>query len=206
MLLERRDQQMQDLANAQEQEIRQREMEQAGEAQEDGAPAGDEERDLDDDVPEAGDVTFNEESLIEGSMLPGGADGDADANAENTEEVDVERILDLEEAEMSGVGLAMGSADEDRDLDDDVPEAGSYQHTDTEVEDDSSDEEVSEVNASNLGRARTAPGNWRARESIMSETSEQLNSSSFLGSSPAVRRGPSSGNALRDRLMGARQQ
>lgn len=186
-MLARRDAQMQELANAQEMEARRQQGLDEGEDV-DGGGEGDEgmgERDLDDDVPEAEDVTFNEESLIEGSLVGGDAvDMDADLDAE----IDVERMLDMEEAEMSAM------LDDERDLDDDVPEAGSYQHTDTELEDDSSDEEVGEASMVQLSGGH-------ARRSIMSEGDPQLNSSSFLSSSPAARRGLARGNAFRDRLM-----
>jgi hypothetical protein len=75
---------------------------------------------------EGGDVTFNSESiLVEGSRVLG-----------------ERRFVEQEEAELTGaardeedLGVEM-----ERDLDDSVPEAGSYQHTDTEVEDSSSEE------------------------------------------------------------------
>lgn len=80
------------------------------------------ERDLDDDVPDAdegdemGDDWEDDEQDLDDDdgLLPGMEDeGEGDYGEE------------------SGV----------RDLDDDVPEAGSYQHTDTELEDESSDDE-----------------------------------------------------------------
>jgi hypothetical protein len=112
-------------------------------AREQGEAEENEERDLDDEVPEAettpseslsnssdeegsedgegeNDTTvpFNEDSFIEGSML----------------EAEVSHMLEMEEAEMAGV------LQDERDLDDDVPEAGSYEHTDSELEDESDDE------------------------------------------------------------------
>lgn len=142
---------------------------QLAEAQQQGAqamaeqeePDAPEERDLDDDIPEAeitGDVTgditediteedvtaddtFNEDSMMEGSMLE-----------------QQEHYAELEEAELTGAAQEeedLGiedddlGMDEERDLDDDVPDAGSYQHTDTEEEvsssSSSSEEEDSEV-------------------------------------------------------------
>lgn len=92
-----------------------------------------EERDLDDDIPDADastvDVTFNENSMVEGSQI----------EANELEE----QFAVMEEAELTGaaqdeedLGMEM-----ERDLDDSVPEAGSYQHTDTELEEsDSSDD------------------------------------------------------------------
>lgn len=117
------------------------------EAREQGEMEGDdpEERDLDDEVPEAeasmseesnedsddedasvstdegpgNDTTvpFNEDSFIEGSMME-----------------EVSHMLDMEEAEMVGV------LQDERDLDDDIPEAGSYEHTDSDMEDSSDDD------------------------------------------------------------------
>ncbi|KAL6708300.1 hypothetical protein ACN47E_003224 [Coniothyrium glycines] len=134
-MMQRREQVMLDLAAAQQDTANEA-------AREDGeAMEGQEgEVDLDDDVPEAeeasdsdvsasdsnsdeedGDeeqestVPFNEDSFIEGSML----------------EAEVSHMLEMEEAEMAGV------LQDERDLDDDVPEAGSYEHTDSELEDDS---------------------------------------------------------------------
>jgi uncharacterized CHY-type Zn-finger protein len=136
-LLQRREQVMMDLAAAQQDAAN-------AEQREQGDAEGDEdqeERDLDEEVPEAPEtaseitlsdseegsvsadegaqedstVPFNEESFIEGSML----------------EAEVSHMLEMEEAEMAGV------LQDERDLDDDVPEAGSYEHTDSELEDES---------------------------------------------------------------------
>lgn len=149
-LMARREQVMLDLAAAQQEaanagERQEREdMEEAGEMEE--------ERDLDDDVPEAmasaselsaSDVSsdeeeesasgtedgtreqesilFNEDSFIEGSMV----------------EAEVSAMLEQEEAEMAGV------LQDERDLDDDIPEAGSYEHTDSELEESSEDDAAS---------------------------------------------------------------
>lgn len=135
-MMQRREQVMSDLAAAQQDAANEEQREQGEqmEGQEDG------ERDLDDEVPEAegseSDATpsssdsdesgsedgqnttvpFNEDSFIEGSML----------------EAEVSHMLEMEEAEMAGV------LQDERDLDDDVPEAGSYEHTDSELEDSSS--------------------------------------------------------------------
>ncbi|KAF1833135.1 hypothetical protein BDW02DRAFT_553195 [Decorospora gaudefroyi] len=135
-MMQRREQVMLDLAAAQQEAANAEQREQGEHMQEDGA----EERDLDDDVPEAestqsgessadeedtselsegaqeeSTVPFNEGSFIEGSML----------------EAEVSHMLEMEEAEMAGV------LQDERDLDDDVPEAGSYEHTDSELEDSS---------------------------------------------------------------------
>ncbi|KAF2855304.1 hypothetical protein T440DRAFT_464571 [Plenodomus tracheiphilus IPT5] len=139
-MMQRREQVMMDLSAAQQEaaNAEQREQGEQMEGQED------EERDLDDEVPEAEasdsdasrsadsdsdidsnesgsdeghdtTVPFNEDSFIEGSMM----------------EAEVSHMLEMEEAEMAGV------LQDERDLDDDVPEAGSYEHTDSELEDSS---------------------------------------------------------------------
>ena len=118
------------------------------------------ERDLDAEVPEAdGDGGWETSSEAEG-----------DEDEENMEErMDVE----VEHGEGS-----MASGQEEgatRDLDDDVPEAGSYQHTDTDVEDESSD-------GSDVPAAR-----WSGRQSAQRARNQQLNSS-LLGSSPVEQR------------------
>ncbi|KAM0713886.1 hypothetical protein Q7P37_010848 [Cladosporium fusiforme] len=141
--IERRERGMLDMqAQQQLAEAQQRGAEAMAEQEDPDAP---EERDLDDDIPEAeitgdvteedltGDVTedhtvedtFNEDSMMEGSMLQ------------------QEQYAELEEAELTGVAQEEEDLgiEEERDLDDDVPDAGSYQHTDTEEEDSSSEEE-----------------------------------------------------------------
>ena len=139
-MMQRREQVMMDLSAAQQEAANEEQREQGEQAE----GQGDEEHDLDDEVPEAdasdsdvsrsvdsdsdeseeeassGDeqnttVPFNEDSFIEGSMM----------------EAEVSHMLEMEEAEMAGV------LQEERDLDDDVPEAGSYEHTDSELEDSS---------------------------------------------------------------------
>jgi hypothetical protein len=161
-----------------------------------------EERDLDADVPEAeeardddsdasgADVTFNEESLMEGSI-----DGDG------------REMLAMEDAELAGRLQDERDLGVERDLDDSIPEAGSYQHTDTELEDDSSEEEESEEEHSarrQPGLARMSGGNGRSRRSLMRDQSDILGSSSFIGSSPAMGRGPGHGNAFRNRIRSRR--
>ncbi|OJD31528.1 replicase polyprotein 1a [Diplodia corticola] len=67
------------------------------------------------------DVTFNEESMYGDASLLG---------EEHNEDVEnAQRWVAREEAEMAG------DLQDERDLDDDVPEAGEYEHTDTEIED-----------------------------------------------------------------------
>ncbi|KAF2491747.1 hypothetical protein BU16DRAFT_542843 [Lophium mytilinum] len=206
-ILARREQALADMAALQEAEelAAQRE---AGEEEGDG---DEEERDLDDEVPEAeaedsdevqstsemgsedgleqteAEMTFNEDSFIEGSMV----------------QADVEQMLEMEEADMAGV------LQDERDLDDDVPEAGSYQHTDTELEDESSEMEEmsfegrrSGINRPQSGRRLGARSGAAARTSMFSEDgSSMMGGSSFVGSSPAAARGPGLGNAFRNRLM-----
>ena len=82
------------------------------------------------------------------------------------------------------------------DLDRDVPEAGSYEHTDTELEDDSSDEDGVElrhhqsVSRSPMSRRRNT------RRSPRDDASEMLATTSFNNSSPAIlRHGARANNA-----------
>ncbi len=111
-----------------------------------------EERDLDEDVPEAVEEGFSLED-----------DGVEDGEGVLGEEVG------------GGVGELEGEG-VDRDLDEDVPEAGSYQHTDTEVEDESSEDE---------GEGFGSSGGVQRRVSApRSEGSSILMGSSVLGSSP----------------------
>jgi hypothetical protein len=119
-----------------------------------------EERDLDDEVPDAdaevteseeddddddddedeeeeeeeGNVTvepsrFGEDSMLENSLV--GGDGFSPARAE--------RYLDAEDAELDGRAQDMRDLGVERDLDEEIPEAGSYEHTDTEEETSDSD-------------------------------------------------------------------
>jgi hypothetical protein len=183
------------------------------------------ERDLDDDVPEAeadesnlsgsedvseveegdtsalggqADMTFNEDSFIEGSSVVAG---------------EVEHMLEMEEAEMAGV------LQDERDLDDDIPEAGSYEHTDTELDYSSDEADNSRISGPSAGRRRSgrrssglpsmgARSAHPPRSSMnldpnstsfgLDGSSSMLDGSSFLRSSPAAARG-----SLRSRFMGA---
>jgi len=183
------------------------------------------ERDLDDEVPEAesdgsegsdsdgderedgggdgeGEMTFNGSSFLEGSIVA------ADA--------EVEQMLGMEEA---------GVLQDERDLDDDVPEAGSYQHTDTELEDSSSEIEVASsvalgssvqrsarggrvgggvVGAAGMGVGMSMGRGVGVGRSMFSEDGSELGESSLLASSPAATRAPGLGNAFRNRLVGPR--
>ncbi|EOD52184.1 hypothetical protein UCRNP2_990 [Neofusicoccum parvum UCRNP2] len=72
------------------------------------------------------DVTFNEESMYGDASLLG---DEHDEDVENAQQ-----WVAHEEAEMAG------DLQDERDLDDDVPEAGEYEHTDTELEDITEDD------------------------------------------------------------------
>lgn len=182
-----------------------------------------EERDLDDEIPdadadgevetsavEAADVTFNEDSMVEGSRFV------------EDDEVDQEQYAVMEEAELTGAArdeedLGM---EPERNLDDSIPEAGSYQHTDTEVEDSSSESELdgsfavqsarrstrqsarlppqappaSALHGGLQGglqeriRSQTAGGEGLARSPGSLNLSSSLLESSFVGSSPVMQR------------------
>ena len=161
-----------------------------------------EERDLDAEVPEAedlggesdeeapvADVTFNDESFLEGSV-----DGDGQA------------VLEMEDAELDGRLQDERDLGMEGDLDDDVPEAGSYQHTDTEVEDESSEVEVDEDDVPTRIMRGFIRSDGRARRSLQSEDGEVVGSSSFVESSPAMTRRPGRGNAFRNSTAGRRRQ
>ena len=159
-LMQRREQVMLDLAAAQ-QDAANAEAREDGEAQE--HDQNEDERDLDDEVPDADGsvselsvsdlsdvedegegendnenendttVPFNEDSFIEGSVL----------------EAEVSHMLEMEEAEMAGV------LQDERDLDEDVPEAGEYEHTDSELEDESEGEGGSSMMLGGMGSAQS---------------------------------------------------
>lgn len=114
------------------------------------------ERDLDEEVPDADD------------------DGAASDWVDDEQVIDEDGIIPGMDDEGEGDYADEGG----RDLDDDVPEAGSYQHTDTEAEDESSDEDESPMTA--FREVGNTPGGG-------------VLGSSVFGSSPAVRvqRGPS---------------
>ncbi|KAK3669368.1 hypothetical protein LTR78_010751 [Recurvomyces mirabilis] len=132
----RQEQNMRDLQARQEvEEARER----AERADEEGGEDEEEERDLDEDIPDAdaeaeAEVSFNEESMVEGSSQFVENDGEVE------DDEDVREAVEMEVAELTGAAREEEELGIDRDLDDSVPEAGSYQHTDTELE-DSDDEE-----------------------------------------------------------------
>ncbi|KAF2755463.1 hypothetical protein EJ05DRAFT_512972 [Pseudovirgaria hyperparasitica] len=192
-LLARREQAMLELANAAEAEAQRAEAEIAAEEAnevdrdlDEDVPEADEEPDLDDDIPEAdsdsddgeGEMTFNEESFIEGSMV----------------QADVEQILEMEE----GASMMHGG----HDLDDDIPEAGSYQHTDTEAEDSSELAPMDEGSSRVIGNP-----NVNFNRSFRSQGESSLfGGSSFLGSSPVAGRGGAGNLFSRAQQQQARQQ
>lgn len=220
-MLARREQVMLDLQAAQ-QDAQNAE---AREANGDEMEEGEGEVDLDDEVPEAEadesdvsvsglegdtvseveegstrqDVTFNEDSFIEGSML----------------EDHVSHMLAREEASMAG------TLQEERDLDDDIPEAGEYEHTDSSLI-DSSDEDDTQASfaapppiqrrreSRREGRRSSGMAARRSSGPVLVQQSNRrsvelegsssiMEGSSFLRSSPAAARG-----SLRARFMGAR--
>lgn len=121
---------------------------QAEAAEEEGE---EEEVDLDAEIPDAdadatgGDLTFNEDSMMEGSQIDQ-AEHNADEYAE------------MEEAELTGAARDEEDLDMDldRDLDDSVPEAGSYQHTDTELEETDSESELQDNSFTGRSATRSA--------------------------------------------------
>lgn len=112
---------------------------QAQETEQNEGEDGEEERDLDAEIPDAdattADVTFNEDSMMEGSQIENTDQNVEDENG-NENEMEVAELTGAAQDEEE-LGIEM-----ERDLDDSVPEAGSYQHTDTEVEDSDSDSEL----------------------------------------------------------------
>lgn len=245
--IERRERGMLDLQAQQQLAEAQQQGAQAMAEQEDlDAP---EERDLDDDIPEAeitgditediteeditGDITaddtFNEDSMMEGSMLE---------QQEHYAELEVAELTGTaQEEEDLGIEEEDLGMDDEIDLDDEVPEAGSYQHTDTEEEDSSSEEESSEVQDSfahqsarrsarvSAQRQQQQPLQFSAQTPAMGSLQERMRAqvgaadslprspgsvhlsssileNSFIGSSPVMQRANQAGRA---RGAGARR-
>lgn len=237
--LQRREQMMMDLQAQQEAEEARQRMEAQAAAEGEEGGTGEQERDLDEEIPDADeeevsvltsedeegeegeegavDVTFNEESMIEGSMMVEEQGGVSLLQEENQErdldyehEVqEQERYLQLEEAEITGVAQDQYDLGMEANLDDSVPEAGSYEHTDTELDVDDSDEDEESIMAppppagrvSSHGSAQTSAviqgglfRSMRSRESGESRTStgsrepSSLLESSFVSSSPVLGR------------------
>lgn len=230
--LARQEQGLRDLQARQEvEEARLRAHAAVGEVGGVGEEEGDEEeRDLDDDIPDADeqgtqeeeeddegqDVTFNEDSLVEGSHVV--------LEGEQQQQYELQ-----EEAELTGAARdeeELGVEHEERNLDDSIPEAGSYQHTDTEEEDSSSEaaEEDSSPAPTGFMRARMQEGTPVAATATSGEPPEHMRGltgaetllrspgnfnlgssileSSFVGSSPVMQRGR--GGAARARARRGR--
>lgn len=168
-----------------------------------------EERDLDEDIPDAvaedaeqEEVSFNEDSLAEGNtQIEAGSPGHThihedplSSDEENGLGAEAQQALEMEEAELTGQAreeeeLGMMS---ERNLDDSVPEAGSYQHTDTEVEDsDDSDSELQDSFA--VQSARRSTRSVRSQQSARSL--RLIPTPSAQGSSPWVAAGAVGGAA-----------
>jgi hypothetical protein len=170
-------------------------------------PEAPEERDLDDEIPEAeitgditgditeditGDITaydtFNEDSMMEGSMLEQQEHYAELEVAELTGAAQEEEDLGIEDDDLGMDADLDADLDGDLDLDDEVPEAGSYQHTDTEEEDSDSDssssssseeeEEVSEVQDSLVQQS--------ARRSARVSAQRQQQQLQFSAQTPAM--------------------
>ena len=105
---------------------------QLAEAQQQGAQAMADQEEPDD--------TFNENTMMEGSMLEQQVHYAELEVAELTGAAQYEQDLGIEDGDDLGTDRDLDMEGE-IDLDDDVPDAGSYQHTDTEEEDLSSEEE-----------------------------------------------------------------
>ncbi|KAI4736238.1 hypothetical protein E4T50_13269 [Aureobasidium sp. EXF-12298] len=135
------------------------------------------------EVPVAEDITFNEESMF----------ADTSIAALDEESREQERYRHLQEAELTGVAQDEFDLGIERDLDDSVPEAGSYQHTDSELEDsdEESDDEEEEEEPSQLEQQEEDQSEivgavmQRSRSSLLSRDVSSLLDSSFVTSSPA---------------------
>ena len=126
----------------------------------------------------------------------------------------------MEEAELTGAARDEEELGIERDLDDSVPEAGSYQHTDTEVEDSDSDSELRDSFAvQSTRRSARSGGSGRPLQAQMQglaglqermraqvsaadslprspgsiNLSSSILESSFVGSSPVMQRGANGG-------------
>lgn len=142
---------------------------------------GEGERDLDEEVPDA-------DADVDADVDGEGVWSDAEEEEEELERVERSLLGDLEEEEEGGFAVEGGG---EVDLDAEVPEAqeGSYEHTDTEVEDESSDDDEG-------GPVRGAFGTGRTG-TVLGIHGGVLGSSVF-GSSP-VRQGRRTGGRGRGR-------
>ena len=128
------------------------------------------------EIPVAEDITFNEESMF----------ADTSMAALDEESREQERYRHLQEAELTGVAQDELDLGIERDLDDSVPEAGSYQHTDSELEDSDSEEEQSHMEPQEDEQSEMVGAViQRSRSSLLSRDVSSLLDSSFVTSSPA---------------------
>ncbi|KAI4844319.1 hypothetical protein E4T44_06252 [Aureobasidium sp. EXF-8845] len=144
------------------------------------------------EIPIAEDITFNEESMF----------ADTSIAALDEESREQERYRHLQEAELTGVAQDEFDLGIERDLDDSVPEAGSYQHTDSELEDsdEEEEEEQSRVEQQEDESEMVGAVMQRSRSSLLSRDVSSLLDSSFVTSSPApVGRLRSAGHRLNQR-------
>ncbi|KAI9846167.1 MAG: hypothetical protein M1837_004281 [Sclerophora amabilis] len=165
------------------------------EVEDDGGEGGEEERDLDAEVPDADAPELEDDDDEDGLEI--GDDDDLDlvdaaaaaaaAAADDDGDGDERELLEVDVDEQM---LA------DRDLDDDVPEAGSYQHTDSEVEDFSDEPDEFGGGLDAMGRfsgnhalQATALGMASGRNSLVNAASSILESSPAAVSRGRVRQG-----------------
>lgn len=190
--MQRREQVMMDLAAAQQDAAN---AEARAQGEEDEVQDQNEERDLDDEVPEAegsaSELTVSDSSEEEGSLS---GDGENDTTVPFNEgsfiegsmlEAEVSHMLEMEEAEIEGV------LQDERDLDDDVPEAGSYEHTDSEIEDSSDDDAsrppgMSSVRSRRSRRLSGRRTSGRRSSGLPSGIGAQVGGSSMIGSGRGI--------------------
>jgi hypothetical protein len=135
------------------------------------------------EIPIAEDITFNEESMF----------ADTSIAALDEESREQERYRHLQEAELTGVAQDEFDLGIERDLDDSVPEAGSYQHTDSELEDSDEDDDEDDEQEEEQSRLEQQEDEsemvgavmQRSRSSLLSRDVSSLLDSSFVTSSPA---------------------
>lgn len=176
-------------------------------AEEEGGGLTEDDSMSEDEQTTEADVTFNDGSLIEGSMLQTGAmqEGDEENAAVQREVHEQERYAALAEAELIGVPQDELDLGMEGNLDDSVPEAGSYQHTDTELDDDDDSDDDDDASFSAIPQqrqpgaggifntrrslgARASGGSGASRASLGSRDASSLLDSSFVTSSPVMGR------------------
>lgn len=163
-MMARREQVMLDLAAAQQEAVNEEQRREGEEAEEDGEEGG--ERDLDDSVPEAEDMSDSDDDTASASASASATDSNEQPDEEDTvpfnassflegslpsasaSEADVSHMLEMEEAEIAGV------LQDERDLDDEIPEPGEYEHTDSELEDTDSEIDLTGHSFANTRHSR----------------------------------------------------